>query len=344
MNRLPESLVADELFSSLSREKASCSDEWRSGLEALKGNTTDHNHLVRLTELAHRTRGLARVLDLPLSELCALCTEVLLAAQASATPLSTERYELVRRAGDCLEQVFAAPLLREESSVEAERMLRRDLFDSIGNLAAELHGTLTGPGYDHWRKYPVTRMERPEPEELHMRGFDVWRIQQESLFVYVLEYSIEDVMDRGSSFSILAGLLGRSGYVFDMRFSFDEAAPGSSCGVLRVVFGSSFEQTFVEALARLHPDCVHAVNMAPLLDGEPSWEGDLECSASCPLPEHRQGVDDLMAAYDESLQTMFQETKAPAPPVANAADDDDDPLLAAFEAALARQRNEGEGS
>ena len=343
MNRLPDSLVADELFSSLSREMTSCSQEWRAGLEALKGNVADHAQGVRMTELAHRTRGLARVLDLPLSELCALCTEVLLAAHAPVNPLSMERYELVRRAGNCLDQILAAPLSREASTVKIERALRRELFDSIGNLAAELHGAFTNPEYDPWRKFPVARMERPEPEELHVRGFDVWRMQQESLLLYVLEYSIEDVMERGSSFGIVAGLLGRSGSVFDMRFTFDEAAPGSSCGVLRVVFGSTFEQTFVEGLARLHPNCVHAVNMDALLSGAPSWEGALDFTATCLLSEPRRGVDDLMAAYDESLQTMFLETKAPPPP-AEAADDEDDPLLAAFEAALARQRDEGDGS
>ena len=157
--------------------------------------------------------------------------------------------------------------------------------------------------------FPVQR-ENGDDTPLHLRGFDLYRMEMENLRLFLLELPWENVEARSSG---LLGLLegaGRNGHVFDARPA--RAAAPDHEAVLRLLYGSALDPDFLEILLQAPAWRIHPVNPILVRRYRPSWglapEGDRPGSPaplSVRLCGPRKSVEELTAEYTRALNAMF---------------------------------------
>ncbi len=330
------------LRDALARDNGLTAALWQECLEALEASgTKDENLLVRLAELARNTRELARLQGLYLSETCALSLDLLLTLRLCARIAARPSQRAVvleagRRLADGL-RAYGPGALRDE----AARARRRELFETVSLLAGELDGSPADSNGGLYAAFPVLHGNESGEEALRLRSADVHRIEEEALQVYVLDYPLETILERASGIGGLLSLLTRNGYVCDSVALLREGGEECHGGLLRMVFASQLGKDFVEALLRIPEYRVHAVDMDAVRAGAPSWE--VEEAPECQLrPPSQAALDSLVEAYAASMDAMFREGRQEQPLHPATTEESEDPLLAAFEEALAKQRAEGD--
>lgn len=280
--------------------------------------TGNEDRLVHLAGLAQRGRIFARLLGDEHAETVAVALESLLTlilegdliyAGAARKAVQAGRESLTAALAARLEPDAPAAGGRPPAA-DGEASLRRGLVGAVHASLAAIRDVTAASAYGGpCVAFPVQH-ENGDDTPLHLRGFDLYRMEMENLRLFLLELPWENVEERSSG---LLGLLegaGRNGHVFDARPA-HAAAPDHEA-VLRLLYGSSLDPDFLEILLQAPAWRIHPVNPILVRRYRPSWgfapeEDGPESPAplSVRLCEPRKSVEELTAEYTRALNAMF---------------------------------------
>lgn len=281
-----------------------------------KGENSDF--FTRLAQGALRARCLMHLMQRPHEETFAVALEAF-AGLAAQDPGLYERHTRMVVSGGlvCLERLFAVSTGLKASSGKYVRAMHRSLVYATHVL----HVLMGKKGYADYTAlcvaYPLRASNVDTPCALRLRGLDLERVKAQGLHVYLVEYPLALLEERGLRLGYMLGNLGKSGVVFAMK-------PCEFAGeaVLCTLFGTTLARDYVEAITRLRAERIYSVNMAQLSKRLPSWErrfvqGSLleEAQSSAENPQAQAGAslsstEELLRLYDEAMQAQFEEARA----------------------------------
>ena len=184
------------------------------------------DRLVHLAGLAQRGRIFARLLGDEHAETVAVALESLLTlilegdlihAGAARKAVQAGRESLTAALTARLEPDAHGAGSQPHAADESGALVRRRLVEAVHASLAAIRDVTAASAYGGpCVAFPVQR-ENGDDTPLHLRGFDLYRMEMENLRLFLLELPWENVEARSSG---LLGLLegaGRNGHVFDAR-------------------------------------------------------------------------------------------------------------------------------
>lgn len=278
------------------------------------------DRLVHLAGLAQRGRIFARLLGDEHAETVAVALESLLTlilegdlihAGAARKAVQAGRESLTAALTARLEPDAHGAGSQPHAADESSALVRRRLVEAVHASLAAIRDVTAASAYGGpCVAFPVQR-ENGDETPLHLRGFDLYRMEMENLRLFLLELPWENVEERSSG---LLGLLegaGRNGHVFDARPAL--AASPEHEAVLRLLYGSSLDPDFLEILLQAPAWRIHPVNPILVRRYRPSWgfapEEEARTGSPVPLSVRlcgpRKSVEELAAEYTRALNAMF---------------------------------------
>lgn len=301
------------------------------GLKALSGmarlaGLAESPRLARLIELTRQSRNIARLTANEEMEAVAVSLEALLTLTSEVDLPDTSTRKTILLSAELLRKNLAYNLANEpEPSTCARVPVSGPAFVSmplsplsasvIERLQVAVKSLATGGAYGGLGVCFSVINSADDDTPLRLRGLDLFRLEQKNVRLYLLEVPWQEVLERNQGLSSLLEYLGRNGQVFDIRptLTFLDAVASPETHVLRVLYGATLDQDFVEALIRLPSEHIHRVNPALVRKNQPSW-------GLVPRPEPLQSmqqqqtcsrsVEELTQEYSIALNRLFTESRS----------------------------------
>lgn len=290
-----------------------CLSIWDKTLLKMAESSPDcEQYLVQMAGLVQRSRVYARLLGDEYSETASVAIETLLTLLLEGTIVYAEKFQLVLiNTGKVLAKALS--LCLSDTDPQKREWSRRQVIASVYILLEAIGDATAASAYGGpCVAFPAMHTGHDDAP-LHLRGFDLYRIEMEGLRLFLMELPWQDIEKRPNGITGLLDHTVRNGHVFDVRASKALTPSAHQMPSLRLLYGSCLDPDFLELLVPVPHEHIYPVNPMFVRQYKPSWglvtkgSGEKTITLPCSFDGPKKSVEELTLEYTRALSRMFEQ-------------------------------------